>query len=154
MKAGGQREGLGAVGTQGVAGEPGPAGQDQGGQLLKHPTPPPLPRGLSCDSLGPYLTGHCRELSLGPYLTGHCCELSYIPQIDVSEPQHPRIWLYVKTRLLKRWLSYNEVLRVGPDPDDWGPDEKRLGRRHMQSDVRRQREDGCLHAKERGLRRN
>ena len=43
MKAGGQREGLGAVGTQGVAGEPGPAGQDQGGQLLKHPTPLPLP---------------------------------------------------------------------------------------------------------------
>lgn len=167
MKAGGQREGLGAVGTQGVAGEPGPAGQDQGGQLLKHPTPLPLPRGLSCDSLGPYLTGHCcelslgpyltghcRELNLGPYLTGHCSELSYIPQIDVSEPQHPRIWLYVKTRLLKRWLSYNEVLRVGPDPDDWGPYGKRLGRRHTQSDVRRQREDGCLHAKERGLRRN
>ena len=141
MKAGGQREGLGAVGTQGVAGEPGPAGQDQGGQLLKHPTPQPQPRGLSCDSLGPYLTGHCSELS-------------YIPQIDVSEPQHPRIWLYVKTRLLKRWLSYNEVLRVGPDPDDWGPYGKRLGRRHTQSDVRRQREDGCLHAKERGLRRN
>ena len=130
-------------------------------------TPLPLPRGLSCDSLGPYLTGHCcelslgpyltghcRELNLGPYLTGHCSELSYIPQIDVSEPQHPRIWLYVKTRLLKRWLSYNEVLRVGPDPDDWGPYGKRLGRRHTQSDVRRQREDGCLHAKERGLRRN
>lgn len=35
MKAGGQRKGLGAVGTQGVAGEPGPAGQEQGGQLLK-----------------------------------------------------------------------------------------------------------------------
>lgn len=55
------------------------------------------------------------------------------------------IWLYVKTRLLKRWLSHNEVLRVGPDPDDWGPDEKET--RHMQSDVRRQREDGCLHAR-------
>lgn len=37
MKAGGQRKALGAVGTQGVAGEPGPAGQEQGGQLLKPP---------------------------------------------------------------------------------------------------------------------
>ena len=66
-KAGGQREALGAVGTQGVAGKPGAAGHERGGQLLKPSG------GLSCHSLG-------------PYLIGHGCELSCVPQIHVSKP--------------------------------------------------------------------
>ena len=61
----------------------------------------PLPRGLSCDSLR-------------PYLTGHCCELSYVPQIDVSKPQHPRMWLYVKTRPFKEVVKLQWGSQGGP----------------------------------------
>lgn len=36
--------------------------------------------------------------------------------IGALNPQYLRMWLYLPTGPLKRWLSQNKAMRVGPSP--------------------------------------
>lgn len=70
--------------------------------------------------------------------------------------QNHRMWLFGKG-FLKRYLNWNEVIRVGATRYDWCPCKKKeLEHSWTQKEdhVRTQGKDGHLQAKRRGCRRN